>query len=164
MTESEPYPRSLGHIGITVDDIDAGVEWYEDVLGFTHVMGPEKVHANEGHFGKLVADGMSGFEWMKIAHMATGNHVGVELFEYDTTDGESDPDVMQPGLNHICVQDPNIEALATKIDETGGNQIKDIWNVYPDEEYKMTYCEDPFGNYIEIHTHGYEHGHANMTY
>lgn len=156
------YPRSLNHVGMTVSDIDEAIEWYESVLGFTHVMGPEKVDENEGHFGDLLADGTGGFGWMKLAHMATGNQVGIELFEYPDTEGTTENDMTIPGLNHICVQDPNIEALANEIVETGGRQVKDIWRIFPDKEYKMTYCEDPFGNYIEIHTHGYEHGHSNI--
>ena len=28
------YPRGLAHVGITVPDIEAAMDWYADVLGF----------------------------------------------------------------------------------------------------------------------------------
>lgn len=158
----ETFPRSLGHIGVTVNDIETAVDWYQDVLGFEHIMGPEKIRPNEGHFGDLIADGGVNYEWMKIAHLETGNHVGFELFEFDSTTDKSDSDNVHPGINHICVQDPQIEELADRITETGGKQVKDIWKIFPDKEYRMTYCEDPWGNFVEIHTHGYAAGHANI--
>jgi catechol-2,3-dioxygenase len=127
-------------------------------------MEPDTVTADEDHFGALAADAV-GFDFgtMRIAHMATGNHVGFELFEFEATEGEAAFDPESPGLFHLCVQDPNVEQLAERIVETGGERVSDIWNIFPDnDEYKMTYCEDPFGNVIEIHSRGYEHMHSNM--
>ena len=47
---SQAYPRVLGHIGLTVEDIDAAYKWYRDVLGFTPVMEPDTVTPEDGHF------------------------------------------------------------------------------------------------------------------
>ncbi|MDW0314718.1 MAG: hypothetical protein QN716_05025 [Nitrososphaeraceae archaeon] len=49
-----------------------------------------------------------------------------------------------------------IEELCKKISESGGKQRSKIWNVAPNKGYKIAFCEDPFGNAIEIYTHGYE--------
>ncbi|PSQ26538.1 glyoxalase [Halobacteriales archaeon QS_8_65_32] len=160
------YPRTLGHIGVTVDDIDEAVEWYRDVLGFTPVMEPDTVTANDGHFGALAADAI-GFDFgtMRIAHMATGNHIGLELFEFGTSEGEAAFDPEAPGLFHLCVQDPNVEELAERITDTGGEQLSEVWEIFPGhDEYLMTYCKDPFGIVVEIHSRGYEHMHSNMDY
>lgn len=44
-----------------------------------------------------------------------------------------------------------------KIIKVGGKQRMPIREYYPNEKpYKMVYCEDPFGNIIEIYTHSYE--------
>jgi len=43
-----------------------------------------------------------------------------------------------------------------KISESGGNKRSKIWDIAPDKGYKVAFCEDPFGNVIEIYTHGYE--------
>ena len=50
-----PYPRGLAHVGFTVPDIDAAVEWYRDVFGFNLVLGPLSVE-NEGFFGDQVTE------------------------------------------------------------------------------------------------------------
>lgn len=163
---TQSYPRVLGHIGLTVDDIDEAFAWYRDVLGFTPVMEPDAVIAGDGHFGELAADAVGyDFGEMKIAHLATGNHVGVELFEFESTAGKNDPEPAEPGLFHLCVQDPNIEAMVETIVETGGEQLSEVWDIFPDHpEYRMCYCADPWGNIVEVHSRGYEHMHCNMDY
>lgn len=159
-----PYPRVLGHIGLTVQDIDAAFEWYQDVLGFTPVVEPQKIVANDGRYGKLSVDAL-GYDYgeMYVAHMATGNHVGLELFEFETTSGDNEPDPATPGLFHLCVQDPNVDELAETIVENDGEQLSDIWELHGDHpEYQMCYCADPWGNIVEIHSRGYEHMKSNL--
>lgn len=166
MSETEQaYPRVMGHIGLAVSDIDAAFDWYQDVLGFTPVMEPDTVEAGEGHFGQLAEDAIGqDFGEMKIAHMATGDHVGFELFEFDGVE-KNDPDPTEAGLSHFCVQDPNIEAKVEEIVEKGGEQLSSkVWKIFPEEpEYKMCYCADPWGNILELHSRGYEHMHANKV-
>ena len=141
---SQAYPRVLGHIGLTVEDIDAAYEWYRDVLGFTPVMVPDTVTPEDGHFYNLAADAVG--------------------FEFEDTEGANDPDPADPGLFHLCVQDPNIEELVGEIVETGGEQLSDVWTIFPEyPEYKMCYCVDPWGNIVEVHSRGYEHMHANLA-
>jgi catechol 2,3-dioxygenase-like lactoylglutathione lyase family enzyme len=161
---SQAYPRVLGHVSLTVEDIDEAFEWYQDVLGFTPVMEPDTVVAGEGHFGKLAEDAVGyDFGEMQIAHLATGNHVGVELFEFETTEGKSDPDPAETGLSHFCVQDPNVEEMVETIVDAGGEQLTDVWVIFPEyPEYKMCYCGDPWGNIVELHSRGYEHMHCNV--
>jgi len=163
---TQAYPRVLGHIGLTVEDIHGAFEWYRDVLGLTPVMEPDLIEAGDGHFGKLAEDAVGyDFGELWLAHLATGNHVGVELFELEDTAGETETDPADPGLFHLCVQDPNIEEMVETIAETGGEQLSDkIWRIFPDEpEYKMCYCADPWGNTVEVHSRGYEHMHCNLV-
>jgi hypothetical protein len=37
-----------------------------------------------------------------------------------------------------------------------GKQRSKIWDIPPSKGYKIAFCEDPFGNVIEIYTHSYE--------
>lgn len=164
-TEQE-YPRVMGHIGVVVADIDAAFEWYRDVMGFTPVLEPDEVTAGDGHFGQLAADAVgSDFGEMRIAHLATGNHVGFELFEFSGVE-ENEPVPTQAGLTHFCLQDPNVEATVEKIVDNGGERLSSkVWDIFPDEpEYQMCYCADPWGNVLELHSRGYEHMHCNMEY
>lgn len=160
---SKPHPRSLAHVGLTVPDIDRAVDWYESVLGFECFMGPETVDGDEEtQIGELCRNVLGEFESLKVAHLSTGNGVAVELFEF--SDGESfeAPDPKQPGYFHLCVIDPDIEGLAAEIEATGGEHHTEIWELFPGQEYRMTYCKDPFGNLVEIYTHSHERIYSNQ--
>lgn len=157
-----PYPRGLAHVGFTVPDIDAAVEWYCDVFGFNLVLGPLSVE-NEGFFGDQVTDLFGEFEEMKIAHLSTGNQIGIELFEWDQTEGESDPDPFSSGLFHLSIIDPEVEELAQRIDDHGGDAYSEVWGVNSeDDDYKLAYCKDPWGNYIEVFSHSNERIYSNL--
>jgi catechol-2,3-dioxygenase len=41
----QPYPRTMGHIGLVVSNINEGFERYQDVLGLTPVMVPDTVES-----------------------------------------------------------------------------------------------------------------------
>ena len=50
-----------------------------------------------------------------------------------------------------------IESLAEKIVAHGGKQRMPVREYYPDEKpYRRVYCEDPFGNILELYSHSYE--------
>jgi hypothetical protein len=59
------------------------------------------------------------------------------------------------GITHLCITDPNIEDLGTKISESGGKQRSKVWEKVPKKGYKIAFC-DPFGNVIEIYSNGYD--------
>jgi catechol 2,3-dioxygenase-like lactoylglutathione lyase family enzyme len=154
-----PYPRGLAHVGLTVPDIEAAIEWYQDVLGYTLIRGPDTVVGGEGHGGRQAEDVMEiEFDEMRLAHLATGNQVGIELFEFsDTPDEPTDQDPKAPGYFHACVIDPDVEGLAERIDESGGEHYSEVWQLWEDdEEYVLTYCRDPWGNLLEIYSHSHE--------
>ncbi len=52
--------------------------------------------------------------------------------------------------------DPDIEGLCKNISESGGRQRSQIWEIVPDKGYRIAFCEDPFGDIIEIYDHSYE--------
>lgn len=157
-----PYPRAAAHVGVTVPDVEEAIDWYEKVLGFTRVMGPVAVEHGEDHIGRLCADVLGEFETVEIAHMVTGNQVGVEFFEFDATEEPNDLDPRETGYFHLCVIDPDIEELATDIAAAGGEHHTDVWKLFPDQEYRMTYCKDPWGNVVEIYTHSHERIYSNQ--
>ena len=49
--------------------------------------------------------------------------------------------------------DPDIEGLARRIAETGGTQRSEVWEFAPGLGFYACYCEDPFGNIVEIYSH-----------
>ena len=164
--QKQTYPRAFSHIGITVPDIDKAIEFYVNVIGLYVIMPPteilEDINTNIG----LMCQGALGvgFKKFRIAHLSTSDKIGIELFEFPQTKDLPPPEYnpYRTGLFHFCVQDPDVEGLAAKIVEAGGKQRMPIRYYYPGEKpYRMVYCEDPFGNILEIYSHSYELHAAN---
>lgn len=155
-----PRPVAINHIGTVVPDIEAAIEWYRDVMGFGLVDGPHDLR-QDGPTGPQT-DNVLGknMKHLRIAHMGTGNGVGLELFEPVDPPLERRDNMVEfwrSGFFHICVTDPDVEGLVARIVETGGQQLSDIWPERPPKtEYRMCYCADPFGNVIEVYSHMYE--------
>lgn len=153
-------PRAVNHIGVGVADVDAAIGWYRDVMGFRLISGPMDVRAGSPGGAKAVNVLGPGFRHMRLAHMTSGNGVGLELFQLIDPPHERRPDEVEywkSNVFHICITDPDIEGMAARIVASGGAQISKIWSERDENgEYRMCYCRDPFGSVIEIYTHSYE--------
>ncbi len=91
---------------------------------------------------------------------------GIEMFEFPNAQApEKHFEYWKTSIFHFCVQDPDVEGLAKKIVEHGGKQRMPVRHYYPGEKpYRMVYCEDPFGNIIEIYSHSYELNYSSGAY
>jgi catechol 2,3-dioxygenase-like lactoylglutathione lyase family enzyme len=156
------YPRTINHIAVSVTNLDKAVKWYQEVFGFSVMNGPIEIVVDDSRLGMVLKD-IHGpkLKKMRIVWLSSGNQVGFEIFEFIDPKAErrtnDNFEYWKSGFFHICITDPNIEELCKKISESGGKQRSKIWNIAPNKGYKMAFCEDPFGNVIEIYTHGYEH-------
>ncbi|MEZ0482252.1 lactoylglutathione lyase family protein [Planococcus sp. SSTMD024] len=163
----KPYPRSFSHIGLSVPDLDQAVKFYTEVLGWYTIMEPAPVYNDDTAIGQMCRD-VFGNDWkhFRIAHLATGDKIGIELFEFPENEKpDNNFEYWKTGIFHFCIQDPNIEELVEKIKQHGGKQRMPIREYYPDDKpYKMVYVEDPFGNIFEIYTHGYELTYSQGAY
>lgn len=154
------YPRAFSHIGITVPDIQKAVDFYKEVMGWYVMMEPTVVEKDSSTaIGQMCID-VFGDDWnqFKIAHLSTSDTIGIELFEFERNEKpQHEFNPYQTSVFHFCVKDPDIEGLVEKIIKAGGKQRMPIREYFPGEKpYKMVYCEDPFGNIVEIYTHSYE--------
>ena len=122
-------------------------------------MPPKDVEKDESGIGIMCND-VFGNIWMdlRIAHMSTGDKIGVELFEFpENEDKHNNFKYWKTGLFHFSVQYPNIEKLVDTIIKHGGKKRMSIREYYPGEKpYRMCYIQDPFGNVFEIYSHSYE--------
>jgi catechol 2,3-dioxygenase-like lactoylglutathione lyase family enzyme len=159
--------RSLVHVGITVPDIVRAVEWYASVLGFDVLVEPVLVRAADGHAGEGASDVFGDrFRSMKIAQLVSGNGVGLELFQFvDPETPKQAPtfDYWEPGPFHICVRDRDVAGLSARIAANGGRRRTAVHESFPGQPYRWCYCEDPFGNVIEIYSHSHEQVYANRV-
>jgi catechol 2,3-dioxygenase-like lactoylglutathione lyase family enzyme len=160
LPSSSVYPKIINHIAVSVPNLDEAVEWYKEVLGFTVVKQTVEFVVDNSLIGMAIKD-IHGprIKKMKMAWLSSANQIGFEIFEYVEPKAERRLDNFEywkSGFIHICITDPNIEELCRKISESGGKQRTKIWEIVPDKGYKIAFCEDPFGNIIEIFDHSYE--------
>ena len=118
------YPRTFSHIGLSVTNLEQAVDFYTNVFGWYVIMPPTEVVADESAIGVMCND-VFGEGWgsFRIAHMSTGDKIGVEIFEFKNAEQrENNFEYWKTGVFHFCVQDPDVEGLAAKIVENGGKQ------------------------------------------
>ena len=148
------YPRGITHIGATVADIEKAIRWYQEILGFQLLAGPLNVVADDSHFGQIATDLWgSGFGGGRVAQLVGANGVCLELFEFSkpaTAVRENNFEYWKTGMHHFAIV------------ETGGKCRGRIWTLFPGKPYKIVYCEDPFGNVIEIYSHSTERTWSNV--
>ncbi len=164
------YPRAFSHIGLSVTDLDRAVQFYTEVLGCYLLVDPvsfDEEKDGDAPVGQMLTDALGeGWRGVRIAHLATSDKIGIELFEFEGAElPEDNLNYRKVGIFHFCVQDPDIEGLAKKIVEHGGKQRMPVHEFHPGEKpFKMVYCEDPFGNVVEIYTHSYETTYSVESY
>lgn len=151
---------TFSHIGITVPDLERAVEFYSKAFDLYVIMPPTEILHDDSAIGQM-CDDVFGQGWgrFRIAHLATGDGIGIELFEFTDTRPEANAfEYWRPGLFHFCLQDQDLEARVKRIEELGGRQrMARVRAYYPGQKpYRMVYCEDPFGNIVELYSHSYE--------
>jgi len=158
-----PAPRAFNHVGLTVPDIERAIDWYGKVLGFelifrrTLEFKPEVPEVRE-IFGDK-------FRRAYQAHLVSANGVGLELFQFLEPAVEMPADnftYWRSGVFHLCVTDPDLEGLVTRVVANGGKQRTKVWQFLQGRPYKLVYCEDCFGNIIEGFSHHYTEAFSNM--
>lgn len=157
-------PRALNHVGLTVPDIEAAIAWYGRVFGFRLIMGPRRLEAGAAQTKESGHILGPRFRSALQAHLVTANGIGLELFQFIEPATETPDDNMaywKRGYWHICFTDPEIEALAERIVAEGGRKRTGVWAFIPGTDRRLCYCEDPFGNVIELFSHSYEQTFAN---
>src|SRR5262245_41107265 len=161
--------HAVNHIAVSVTDITKARDWYRDVLGLTVLMDPVEIavgsEQTDPHLAALVRAvfGPKLGKFM-ICHLSTANGVGIELFQFIDPPAEQLQDnfrYWETGFFHIAVTNPDPASLAERISQTGGKKRTGPLELAPGSGKKICFCEDPFGNLIEIYSHSYEQFWAN---
>ena len=153
------YPRAFSHIGISVPDLEKAVKFYGEVLGFYTITAPIEIERDDSDLGIMCTDVFGeGWTKFKIAHMSTGDGIGVEMFEFPNNEPpEKEFKYYKTSLFHFCVQDPDVEGLVAKIVAAGGKQRMPVREYFKGTKpYRMCYVEDPFGIIFQVYSHSYE--------
>jgi catechol 2,3-dioxygenase-like lactoylglutathione lyase family enzyme len=169
--------RAFNHVAVSVTDIDYAIRWYRDVIQMTLLVEPtvittyEKEQMDYDLHLATVARTVFGPKLgkFKICHMSSANGIGIELFQFIEPASairpeENNFEYWKTGYFHISLTEPNIEEFAEKIASTGGKRRTDVMELIPGSGKKICFCEDPFGNVIEIYSHSYEQFWANAGF
>jgi catechol 2,3-dioxygenase-like lactoylglutathione lyase family enzyme len=154
-----PDRRPVNHIGITVPDIWAAIDWYTQVFGCERIMGPrvlEPTQAASAETGQILG---AAFRRGYQAHLLTENGVGLELFQFvvpPTAEAEPGLRYRQRGPWHVCLTAPDLPAKVAELVATGGRQLSAIVSFVPGRPWQLVYCEDPWGITLELVSHPYE--------
>ena len=152
--------KAMNHVAVSVPDLDKAVNWYHKVLGCDILTKPIEGKSDNSQLGKILSDifGVN-FKKLRLVHMTFKNQIGFEVFEFIEPKSEKPQnnfEYWKTSFFHICITEPDIENITKKIAESGGKLRSKIWKPFPDKSFKIAFCEDPFGNIIEIYTHSYE--------
>ncbi|RBP53566.1 VOC family protein [Arenicella xantha] len=159
MTDSKPTFRKADHVSLTVENIDAAIKFYTEVMGATlsYQMGPFDAAEiprmedgrdwTEAHVNVVDAR-------LNIAMLQLCDNLGMELFQYDRpADAKSTPprncDV---GCRHICLEVDDVTAAIDHLVANGctaqAGPIVSEGGPAPDS--LSWYVQDPFGHQMEL--------------
>ena len=137
-TEASKAPALAGiqHVGLTVSDIEASVEWYIRVLGLERQFDEPHHHSNHGGYAVVLG--------------TPDMSLNVGLDHHPANSGESfDP--TRTGLDHVCFQVADADALnawAAHLDQIGAANS----GVYAMEgtPFRLLTFNDPDGIQLEL--------------
>jgi catechol 2,3-dioxygenase-like lactoylglutathione lyase family enzyme len=163
--------RAVNHIAVTVTDIKRARDWYRDLMGMTVLMEPTEISSSDAggdrHLAELVRN-VFGPRLGKflICHMSSANGVGIELFQFLDPPAEraqANFEYWKTGYFHIAFTELKVGELADRIAASGGKKRTGVLELAPGSGRYICFCEDPFGNVIEIYSHSYEQFWANAS-
>ena len=153
------YPVNMSHIGISVSDIDKAIEFYKEVFGWYHIAGPFPIKRS-GNSTSDFCDTVFGTEWtnFKLAHMSTGDRIGIELFEFEGNYPAKDIlEYKRNGLFHFGITVPDVDDFIKNLEAHGGKKHSAVNKRETNgKTYIAVYVKDPFDNVFEIYSHSYE--------
>lgn len=152
-------PGAFSHVGATVPDLPAAIDWYQETLGMYLLAGPIEVPEDDSPLG-IAATTIygAGFSKFWFAHLAFPDGVGLELFYFENPEvrpRDNNFEFWMTGINHFSITARDAHGLATRIAEHGGRMRAEPIVINEEKGYKIVYCEDPWGTVIEICSHPY---------
>jgi predicted enzyme related to lactoylglutathione lyase len=157
MSFTPPAALAINHVGVTVPDIHAAIDWYEKVFGFRCISGPFVLEADE--YTAAIFGNRFRRAWQ--AHLLSGNSVGIELFQFidPPTRGPRSAHERAPRLDsgpwHLCITHPNVQGMVDHIVDHGGTLLASPHQLVPGGPWTVAYTTDPWANLLELMNHSY---------
>ncbi|WP_226023274.1 VOC family protein [Halomicrobium salinisoli] len=129
------------HVGITVEDLDQMVSFYQEAFGF-EVLDRFEVSGESFSTGVGVPDATGSF-----AHL-DGDGVRLELVEYDPEGSDATPDaVNQPGSTHVGVGTDDVDGVYEDLPETAEPVSEPQTTA---SGARILFLRDPEDNLVEV--------------
>ncbi len=141
--------KAMHHVGITVSDLERGIDFYHGVLGLGFVNEPSPVFDDAG-LGPAV--GVPGAALRQVS-LALGD-VTLELLEYVRPESPVDAPLPQNalGAQHVAFLVEDIHAAKAELEAKGVEFFSDV-NVVDEgvlAGWRWVYFSDPDGNALEL--------------
>jgi catechol 2,3-dioxygenase-like lactoylglutathione lyase family enzyme len=139
----------VDHVGVTVTDLAAAIDWYGAVFRLRLVKGPELLGDDEERIRDIFGPELRRFRIAQVGPAGGGTRL--QLFEFDDPPVERRPDgfeYLKTGFSHISIACPDVAAGVTRLEAHGGRRRSAVYGTPPGPVY--CYCEDPDGNVIEL--------------
>ena len=135
-TTTSPGLTGIQHVGLTVSDVDASVEWYTRVLGLERQFDEAHHHSDAGGYAVVLG--------------TPDMSLNVGLDHHPSNDGAAF-DATRTGLDHVCFQVADAAALddwAAHLDRLDVNNS----GVYAMEgtPFRLVTFDDPDGIQLEL--------------
>jgi lactoylglutathione lyase len=141
--------QRLGHIGLTVRDIDASLGFWRDQLGLREI-GRGSVEWE--HLDAIIGLDGTQIEWVELE--LPGGAL-IELFAYHQPPADALPPggMNRPGMTHVCLEVDDIEQVAGRLQAAGYQARSRQVVTVPLGAYrgcKCIYILDPDGITLEL--------------
>lgn len=136
----------MHHAGIAVPDIEAGLRFYCEVIGF-EVVDNVTLPGGIPPLSKAFGLGNAGCE---VRMLRKGNSF-IELFEFEESlDAEAGRPVNRIGITHLALASDDVDADYMRLEAAGVVFNAPLFGGAPT---RFAYGRDPFGNVIELLEH-----------
>jgi catechol 2,3-dioxygenase-like lactoylglutathione lyase family enzyme len=136
----------IRHTGIVVENLKAGLEFYQDVLGFKTV----KTMEENGPFIETVL-GLKRVDLTTVKMCAPDGNM-IELLCFKTHPDNSKAStrkLYERGISHIALTVDDLDADYERIQNAGAAFISPP-QTNPEGTAKVAFCGDPHGNILEL--------------
>ena len=136
--------KNIRHIGIVVNDLEASLRFYRDLLGFQIVKQMEE----SGDY----IDNMSAIDGVRVTTLkiALPNGQMVELLKYHShPKKEKEREICDIGIAHIALTVDDLDNEYERL-KGGGVLFNAPPQLSPDGYAKVTFCRAPEGTFIEL--------------
>lgn len=155
----KPIFRRTDHVSLTVNDLDAVIKFYTEIIGaeLRYRMGPfdaaEMPAMEDGRDWTEAHVNVTGAR-LEIAMLQLTENLGMELFQYDKPDdaGKSPPRNCDIGSRHVCFEVDDIQNTINYLEQHGCKAMSGPITMEdgPCPASKSWYVLDPFGNQLEL--------------